>query len=287
MPIATCLLGSLGIRDRITHGHDLDKFVELGSLTKVVTGTVLAQLVKAGTVNWGDPLDQWLGTVPKGTGITLRNLADHTSGLPRLPPGPDISIQDPYVSFTEPVLLRLLRNLDEVATGVPGRYEYSNLGYAVLGHALTTVTGRTFQQLADEHVLGPLGLEAGAMTAAPPAGHRLVPRRLGRPRALWTLTGPILPAGGLWSTPRTAARLLVGLVVERRLGEPAPSWSRASGSLWHNGATRDSSVFAGAHADGRWILLHRLHGDPHRTDSLALKAMKRSAERGGGAVPLS
>ncbi|WP_455353816.1 serine hydrolase domain-containing protein [Streptomyces sp. SYSU K217416] len=272
----TCLLGGAGIRDHVTHGHDADRFVEIGSLTKVVTGTVLIRLAKEGALSLDTPLEECLTEVPKGTAITLRHLAEHTSGLPRLLSGLSSPPDDPYAGFTESALRASLGRLDQLATGRLGEEEYSNFGYAVLGHALTTATGLTFQHLVDEHVLLPLGLEAGAMTALPPEDRRLIPRNLfGRPRPLWTLTGPILPAGGLWSTCRTLADLLVGLLVDRRLGPPAPTWRRGSSTLWHNGATRGSSAVAAAHDDGRWILVHRL-GSPARTDRLALKTLAAS-----------
>ncbi|MEU6050744.1 serine hydrolase domain-containing protein [Streptomyces xanthochromogenes] len=277
MLVPTCVLGSTGIQEQATNGHDPDKFVELGSFTKVVTGTVLHRLAAAGTLALDDPIEKWLPEVPGGTGITLRNLADHTSGLPRLPPALDASPADPYASFTDASLADLLQELDKVVSGPKGGMEYSNLGYAVLGHALSVATGRTFQLLVNEHVLGPLGMAAQALSATPAPEARLVPRSIfGRPRGLWSMTGPILPAGGLWGTPRTAARLLVSLAVDQRLGEPALSWMRTGSSTWHNGATRNSSVFGGAHTDGRWVLVHRLHGNPGRTDRLALKVFKEA-----------
>ncbi|MEU2432343.1 serine hydrolase domain-containing protein [Streptomyces sp. NPDC007861] len=277
----TCILGSAGIRDRATRGHGADRFVEIGSLTKVFTGTVLVRLAKEGALDLDTPLEACLAEVPKGTAITLRHLAEHTSGLPRLPPGPSGPPDDPYAGFTEPALRASLRRLDRLSTGRLGEEEYSNFGYAVLGHALTTATGRTFQELVDEHVLLPLGLEAGAMTALPPEDRRLVPRNLlGRPRPLWELTGPILPAGGLWTTCRTLADLVVGLLVDRRLGTPAPTWRRGSSTLWHDGATRSSSVVAAAHDDGRWLLVHRL-GSPGRTDRLAVKTLAATSPPSG------
>ncbi|MCK8679123.1 serine hydrolase domain-containing protein [Streptomyces lichenis] len=261
MPTPICLLGGAGIDDRVAHGHDPDRFVEIGSLSKVFTGTVLARLAKDKAVELDTPLEECLDEVPAGTGITLRHLAGHTSGLPRLPVHPAGPPGDPYAAFTEQALRASLRELDRVATGRLGQEEYSNLGYAVLGHALTTATGRSYQQLVDELVLLPLGLEAGAVTSSPPGERRLIPRGLfGRPRPLWTMTGPILPAGGLWSTCRTLSRAVTGLLVERRLGPPAPGWRRGSSLTWHDGATRGSSVVAAAHDDGRWVVLHRLGG---------------------------
>ncbi|MGW1675519.1 serine hydrolase domain-containing protein [Streptomyces sp. NPDC002324] len=273
----TCLLGGAGITDRIVHGHDTDRFVEIGSLTKVLTGTVLARLAADGDLGPDTPLEECAAEVPRGTGITLRHLAEHTSGLPRLPPGPTGPPDDPYVDFTETALRESLRDLDRLTAGRLGTEEYSNFGYAVLGHALTTVTGCSYQQLVDAYVLLPLGLEAGAATGCPPEGRRLVPRDLfGRPRPLWTLTGAVLPAGGLWSTCRTLAHLLVALLVERRLGAPALSWRRGDAVRWHNGATRGSSVMAAAHDDGRWILVHRL-GDTAGTDTLAKRTLLAAA----------
>lgn len=275
MRTPTCLLGGPGIRDRAGHGHDADRFVEIGSLTKVFTGTVLTRLDREGLVGLDAPLEDCLDDVPRGTGITLRHLAEHTSGLPRLPAGPTGPTGppgDPYAHFTEAVLRETLHDLDRLATGRLGEELYSNLGYAILGHALGAATGLSYQDLVDAYVLRPLGLEAGAVTAVPPRDRRLVPTDLfGRPR-LWTLTGPILPSGGLWTTSRTMADILVALLVDRRLGPPAPTWRRGPSVLWHNGATRGSSVVAAAHDDGRWILLHRL-GRPAGTDRLAKRIL--------------
>ncbi|MFF3845739.1 serine hydrolase domain-containing protein [Streptomyces sp. NPDC002328] len=275
----TCLLGGPGIPDRVVHGHDADRFVEIGSLTKTFTGTILARLAEDGVVGLDAPLEECLADVPPGTGITLRRLAEHTSGLPRLPDTPLGPPDDPYSGFTEEALRESLGRLDRLTAGrsgkpgEPGEPEYSNFGYAVLGHALTTVTGRSYQELVDACVLLPLGLDAGAATASPPQDRRLVPRGLfGRPRPLWTLTGPILPAGGLWSTCRTLTHVVVGLLVERRLGPPALSWQRGPSILWHNGATRGSSVVAAAHDDGRWVVVHRL-GGPDGAERLARKAL--------------
>lgn len=274
----TCLLGGAGITDRVAHGHDADRFVEIGSLTKVLTGTVLARLAAEGDLGFDTPLEECLDEVPRGTGITLRHLAEHTSGLPRLPVGPDDlptgPPDDPYAGFTETALRESLRDLDRLTAGRSGREEYSNLGYAVLGLALTTATGCSYQRLLDTHVLVPLGLGAGAMTASPPEGRRLVPRDLfGRPRPLWTLTGAILPAGGLWSSCRSLADLLVALLVERRFGDPAPSWLGGPSLRWHDGVTRGSSVVAAAYDDGRWVLVHRL-GDVAGTGDLAERALR-------------
>ncbi|MFE4368379.1 serine hydrolase domain-containing protein [Streptomyces sp. NPDC056835] len=267
MTIPTCVLASEGLRSHTTRGHDPDKFAEMGSLTKVVTGTILMRLANAGVVSVDDPIDAWLPAAP-GTKITLAQLADHTSGLPRLPP--DVGFRDPYRSFTDDALRDLLPSLDTLTVRPPGETEeYSNFGYAILGAALAAATESRYEDLVAQHFLAPLGLEPGSMTPHPPQHRSLRRGLLGRTITPWTLSGAILPAAGLWATPRTMTAL-PRLVTDRLLGDPAPTWRRIGPMVWHNGATRASSVFAGALPNGRWILMHRLHGSPSKTDRAAL-----------------
>ncbi|MEV7908142.1 serine hydrolase domain-containing protein, partial [Streptomyces anulatus] len=115
-----------------------DTVFEIGSVTKVFTALALARMAVAGTVALDEPLAELLpegARVPSRDGeeITLRHLATHTSGLPRLPKGMLLSAllhpskPDPYAEFTADVLLRGLAETRLGAT--PGhRFRYSNLG---------------------------------------------------------------------------------------------------------------------------------------------------------------
>ncbi len=272
-PVPQCVLGSDDVCEpQARHGHAPDAFVEIGSLTKVLTGTALARLADDGVLGLDDPVERWVGA-PRGTGITLRHLVDHTSGLPRLPPGPLDS--DPYLNFTDAALRDLLTRLDEVAVAPPGGEEvYSNLGYAVLGAVLSAAAGQMFEDVVRTRVLDPLGLGDG-FAVTPPAGRRLVPTGLfGRPRRLWTTDGAVLPAAGMWATPRAVDSLVQQLVVDRALGDPTGSWQRSGRLLWHDGATLNSSVFAGAFTDGGRLVVHRLHGSPERTKRVAVRYLR-------------
>ncbi|MFI1070842.1 serine hydrolase domain-containing protein [Streptomyces puniciscabiei] len=261
---------------RVGDGHAVDRFVEIGSFTKVLTGTALMRMAAAGLLDVDDPVERWLPAAPR-TGITLRHLAEHTSGLPRLPPG--TGVRDPYAPFDGDALHRQLGRLDGIVVRPPGQQEeYSNLGYAVLGAALAGAAGAPYEELLAEHVLRPLDVHE--VSARPDTGRRLLaPGFLGRDRRPWTMTGAILPAGGLWATPRAVADLLVRLAVERRLGDPAPSWQRTGALLWHNGATRHASVFAGATADGRWVVVHRLGGRSDDTDRMGVDLLRSNGSQ--------
>ncbi|MDQ1009474.1 D-alanyl-D-alanine-carboxypeptidase/D-alanyl-D-alanine-endopeptidase [Streptomyces sp. V4I23] len=284
-PAPVCAITGTG-PVRAEHGHDPDAYVEIGSLTKALTGTLLARLADAGRLDPDDRLTAWLPAVPAGSEITLRQLADHTSGLPRLHPLPtSTDPRDPYATLDAEEFDRVLRRLDAIAVRKPGAgEEYSNLGYAVLGAALEAAGGGTYEELLRAHVLTPLGVDD--VTARPPADRTLTARGLfGRPRTPWTMTGPILPAGGLWATPRAVARLVQGLLVDGALGEPAVSWQSAGELRWHNGATRDASVFAGAFpGTTTWAVVHRLGGRPAGTDRAGLKllAEAKKAPQGRG-----
>ncbi|MDQ0757518.1 CubicO group peptidase (beta-lactamase class C family) [Streptomyces canus] len=269
--IPTCVFSNTG-PPACSNGHAVDRFVQIASLTKVVTGTALTRMATSGALALDDPVERWLPVAP-GTGITLLHLARHTSGLPRLPPGRH-SRRDPYATFNRAALDRLLPRLDTLATHPAGEIEeYSNLGYAVLGAALTAASGTTYEKLVTEYVLRPLGITE--VTSNPDPGRRLpTPGLLGRARRPWKMGGAILPAGGLWATPRAAADLVVRLLVERRLGEPAPSWQTSGSLRWHNGATRHASLFAGAMDDGRWVLIHRLNAVPEDTDRVGIEILR-------------
>ncbi|MFE3324947.1 serine hydrolase domain-containing protein [Streptomyces sp. NPDC059176] len=274
-PVPQCVLRR-GHAPRAEHGHDAARFVEMGSLTKVLTGTALVRMARVGLVAIDDPVRRWLPEAPE-TGITLNHLMEHTSGLPRLPPGRYGPRKDPYADFTPDRLRSIVRRLDAIAERPAGKQQqYSNFGYAVLGAALEKAAGQPYAELVSEHVLHPLGV-AAEVVQSPPAGARLCARgRFGGERSAWTASGAILPAGGMWATPRALAELVTGLLVDRKLGDPAAAWQTADRLRWHNGATRDASVFAGAFDDtGDWVVVHRLGGKPATTDHLGIDLLAR------------
>ena len=141
---------------------------EIGSITKTFTGTVLADMVRRGRVKLDDPVGKYLPRgvrVPSlnGRQINLLDLATHTSGLPRLPTGyvpPDPG--NPYGHYAAKHLYAFL-NSHELAREPGAKFEYSNLGMGLLGHALARAAGaKSFQTLLADRVLRPLGM---SMTA--------------------------------------------------------------------------------------------------------------------------
>lgn len=149
---------------------------EIGSVTKTMTGTLLALLAADGTLRLEDEAGRWLAAGDNGH-ITLLELATHTSGLPRH--GPD---RTPEAAEAE------LRNL----TLTPGRYAYSNFGFQLLGLVLERASGTSFAQLLASRLLEPLAMTCSGAGLAGPG--QLIPGHA------WGLAVPAmdqpLPASG-------------------------------------------------------------------------------------------
>jgi D-alanyl-D-alanine-carboxypeptidase/D-alanyl-D-alanine-endopeptidase len=182
---------------RATGGLTADSRLEIGSVTKVFTALTLARLVEAGSVGLDQPLRDFL---PAPEGITLRHLAQHTAGLPRLPKGLMLRVllrrgtADPYVDCTADFLIE---NLSRVRPREPGkRFRYSNFGAGLLGLALARHTGLGYGDLVAREILDPLGLRSTGVGGPVVQGHKGDGRTPAGPWNLVDLAG----AGGLRST---------------------------------------------------------------------------------------
>jgi CubicO group peptidase (beta-lactamase class C family) len=128
---------------------------EIGSITKTMTGTVLASLVDDGIVDLDDEIGRWLDA-GESADITLRQLATHTSGLPRLSPSHVAGAPDPYAFLTAQVVEAELRKAGSGPRGV--EHDYSNFGFQVLGLVLERADRTAFADLLEHRVLIPLGM---------------------------------------------------------------------------------------------------------------------------------
>jgi len=201
------------------HAGDPDARCEIGSVTKVFTALLLAELARTGEVHLDDRVGDLL---PEGTrlargvaAITLEHLACHRSGLPRLPPGvltrgmSRTAVADPYADITEERLLEALARTR--VHGTPGQapVRYSNLGVGLLGMLLGRVTGLGYEQTLMTRVISPLGMDSTSFDDAPlHQGHHR-----GKPVPPWHLAA-MAGAGGL----RAPAADLLGFLETVRDG---------------------------------------------------------------------
>ncbi len=183
-----------------------DMAFEIGSITKSMTGILLADLIVRGEATLDDPLADHLpqGTaVPEydGQPILLRHVVTHTSGLPRLPSRLEITNpDDPYAAFDADALLASLQ--DVTLSQAPGQqFEYSNFATMLLSLALARHAGMDFERLLDEKLFTPLGMTNAHITQRP-EGTQWASGHLpgGQETAAWTFDLDLAGVGGVRAT---------------------------------------------------------------------------------------
>lgn len=183
-----------------------DTVYEIGSLSKVFTALLLADAVVRGEVALDTPIARLLPAdvvLPDGAGerITLRMLATHTSGLPRIPP--EIRADDyanPYARYGESELWATLRRVS--LDFEPGtRASYSNLAAGLLGTLLARQAGSPYEQRLRERILDPLGMSHTTVRLDDVQRRRLAPPFTADGKA-WTAWDfeALAGAGGIRST---------------------------------------------------------------------------------------
>ncbi len=155
---------------------------EVGSVTKTMTATVLASLAADGMLGLDDPIGRWLSAGPHG-GITIRQLATHTSGLPAVAPNRRTWQADPANPWAGYTFARAEEGLRGAALTPGGPWRYSNLGYQLLGLILQRASGQDYPVLMTERLLSPLTMTCSGVgprgDGTPLPGHahgREVPR---------------------------------------------------------------------------------------------------------------
>jgi CubicO group peptidase (beta-lactamase class C family) len=196
-----------GYAVKLSDDCPLDGRFEIGSLTKTMTGTVLASLVIDRTVAFGDPIGRWLDA-GQNSDVTLFQLATHTSGLPRQSPGHIAGAADPYAFLTPGVAEHELRLTPRKPRGV--EWDYSNFGFQVLGLALERATGTAFGLLLERRLFRPLAMACSGV-AGRGSGTRVPGHAGGRPVAPWT--HHLWGAGGVEASAEDMARYLSACLI--------------------------------------------------------------------------
>src|SRR5262245_23072102 len=131
----------------------------LASISKPITATGLMILKERGRIELDRPINEFLGEskvavrVGNPAEATVRRVANHTAGLP-------LHYQFFYEdeSYRAPSRDETIRRYGNCVTAPGERYQYSNLGYGILDHVITRVSGRSYADFMREEVFLPLGL---------------------------------------------------------------------------------------------------------------------------------
>jgi CubicO group peptidase (beta-lactamase class C family) len=210
-------------REVIGHGklgHDRDQtpdgdtVFEIGSITKLFTAILLADMVERGELALDDPIAKFL---PSSVGlpvrgdqeITLLHLATHTSGLARLPDNFAPKDQsNPYVDYTVEHMYEFLSGYT-LPRDIGAEYEYSNFGYGLLGHILTLQAGTAYETLVLSRICEPLGMTSTRVRRSPELKAHLATGHDRACRSVPNWDNPTLPGAGVLLS--TANDLLIFL----------------------------------------------------------------------------
>ncbi len=260
---------------------DGDTLFEIGSITKVFTSLLLADMIVRGEVKPDDPVSQYLpgdAQTPSRNGkpITLLNLSMQNSGLPRVPDNlHPADGANPYADYDAAKLLAFLASYK--LTRDPGeKYEYSNVGVGLLGFALARRAHMSYEQLVKERIFEPLHMDRSTISLSNESRKYLAP---GHDAALqpvknWDLDA-LAGAGAVRSSANDMLKFLAANLelidtplrpamermrtVRNETGMPhveiAMGWHIFSelppDIYWHNGGTGGYRSFAGMDVVGR------------------------------------
>ncbi|MEU5429447.1 serine hydrolase domain-containing protein [Streptomyces olivoreticuli] len=153
-----------GVGDRDTHAKmPRDGQVRIGSITKTFTAVVVLQLVGEGKIGLDEPVETYLPNLVRGKGIdgrhiTVRQLLQHTSGLPDYEDDvTDDILQRRYLSPRDALDVALGHEA-VFAPGEKGKWGYSSTNYLVAGLIVEKVTGRPLAEQIDKRVIQKIGL---------------------------------------------------------------------------------------------------------------------------------
>jgi CubicO group peptidase (beta-lactamase class C family) len=258
---------AFGVTDKVTGTAATPRSVmQIGSLTKQFTAAAIVRLAERGALSLDDRIEKYVPEFdPRGATITLRHLLTHTSGVPR-----DWIPFDMGLDLTKPVSRAMIVN------GINGKpfdfapgtsWSYSNAGFMLLGFAIESITGRSYDEFIHNEFALPFGLldtgVCGSNNLPLPVGYGMTQTSPPMPfihrTVLWssgsfcstasdlTRWAHLLATGRVvlpdsYATMITPAKLLnnssttygFGLVVQKRLGQAA---------VWHGGAIEGYQSF--------------------------------------------
>ena len=307
-----------GQRRILTYGvAKEDSVYEIGSVTKTMTATLLAQLVQQGKVTLDEPVRTLLpaGAVAKpasGPEITLLSLSTQHSGLPRMPN--NFAPRDPANPYADYDAKRMYAYMQQAGVSLDpaAPFGYSNLGVGLLGQALSERAGKPYPALLHDQLLTPLGMANTGIKLTPSMQSRMLPGHGddGKEAHAWDLDA-FAGAGGVRSDaadmltylaaelhpdqlPASAAGSADGKTLSAALqltqqvqAEAMPgvhialNWfhTDSSGTYWHNGATGGYTAYAAFNParDEAVVVLANFSAETPLTDHIGQHVMQRLA----------
>lgn len=153
----TKFIGVKRLNDTIQFTENHNNTFEIGSLSKVFTASLLSSFVLDNTLGLEDDIQDYTNfKINTSKKITFKELANHTSGLPRLPSNFDLSVQEdnPFKKYDSNKLIEYFSESIQLKQKPGTKYEYSNLGFGLLGHIMAQLSKSTYEDLLQKRLFG-------------------------------------------------------------------------------------------------------------------------------------
>jgi len=151
-----------------------DSVLRVGSVTKTFTAVLVLNLVEEGRLSLEDPLARWFPNVPNAEAITVRQLLNHSSGIPEIIPKVMLRSIIPW-TYWQPRQLVDIAAQDKPLFAPGTRFEYSNTNYILIGLIAEQVSGKTATELLRQQIIDPLNMEHTFFLPYEQAPDELVP----------------------------------------------------------------------------------------------------------------
>jgi CubicO group peptidase (beta-lactamase class C family) len=277
---------------------------EAGSITKTFLAHLLFRLEAEGKLRSSDLITKYLpdsvAQNPALKGIRLMDLANHTSGLPRLPDNmekvPGYEMMQPYKNYSAGYLYAFLKT---AALNKPGKYDYSNLGWGLLGTILASISQQSLETLLQQYLFAPLQMNDSWMQNTKREQKMATGYFNKKPAAFWQFDA-LAGAGAIKTTATDMLRYLEahwGVTGNKAYDEVVKTITKPSATVaanlhigygwhilndagralyWHNGGTYGFSTFVAFEPQSRTALVLAANGFNNNSfaDKMAIELMK-------------
>jgi CubicO group peptidase (beta-lactamase class C family) len=137
---------------------DTGSIFELASISKQFTAMIIMMLKEEGKLSYDDPIEKYISDLPY-PGITIRNLLNHTSGLPDYQSIMDKHWDKSKVANNYDNIEYLKKYHPDKNFELGSKYEYSNTGYMLLACIAEKASDRDFTQLLRDKIFSLLGMD--------------------------------------------------------------------------------------------------------------------------------
>ena len=205
-------IGFQKVDNQLKQISNQDSIFEIGSITKVFTGTLLAKMANKGKIKLHGKVHKQLGfKFHKNKKLSYLDLANHTAGLYRLPSNIlDLANnypENPYSKYTDSLFVYHLRNELQLKNK-PGKvHKYSNLGTSIIGYAISKMENKSYSELYQKEIFEKYGLNNTKCHSNRDEMVRGINHQ-GEYVSNWNF-GPMFPCGGISSNTKDIAKFII------------------------------------------------------------------------------